>query len=91
MDVQLNELSMDQRYENKKEYKKELKQLQYDMLNVQQHLFNQKVGLVLVFEGMDAAGKGGAIKRLTERLDPRGLMVHAISAPQTHELRYHYL
>ncbi|MGE6489297.1 polyphosphate kinase 2 family protein [Paenisporosarcina sp. NPDC076898] len=91
MDVQLNKLRMDQRYENKKEYKKELKKLQYDMLNVQQHLFNQKVGLVLVFEGMDAAGKGGAIKRLTERLDPRGLMVHAISAPHPHELRYHYL
>jgi polyphosphate kinase 2 (PPK2 family) len=36
------------------------------MLNVQQHLFNQKVGLVLVFKGMDAAGKWGAIKRLTE-------------------------
>lgn len=63
MDVQLNELRMNQQYENKKEYKKDLKQLQYDMLNVQQHLFNQKVGLILVFEGMDAAGKGGAIKK----------------------------
>ncbi|RKJ37942.1 polyphosphate kinase, partial [Butyricicoccus sp. 1XD8-22] len=75
----------------KKEYKKELKQLQYEMLNIQQFLFKNKIGLILAFEGMDAAGKGGAIKRLTQRLDPRGLIVHPISAPQQHEKRYHYL
>ncbi|MEG0386437.1 MAG: polyphosphate kinase [Solibacillus sp.] len=72
-------------------YKKKLKVLQYEMLNAQQFLFNNKIGLVLVFEGMDAAGKGGAIKRLTERIDPRGLIVHPISAPQPHEHRYHYM
>ena len=76
---------------DKKLYKKKLKVLQYEMLNAQQFLFNNKIGLVLVFEGMDAAGKGGAIKRLTERLDPRGYVVHPISAPQPHELRYHYM
>ena len=91
MEIKLSELPKEKPYDGKKKYNKELKQLQYDMLNVQQHLFNQKVGLVLVFEGMDAAGKGGAIKRITERLDPRGLVVHPISAPQAHELRYHYL
>ncbi|MEC1179699.1 polyphosphate kinase [Metasolibacillus meyeri] len=79
-------LSMD-----KKMYKKKLKVLQYEMLNAQQFLFNNKIGLIFVFEGMDAAGKGGAIKRLTERIDPRGLVVHPISAPQPHELRYNYL
>lgn len=79
-------LSMD-----KKMYKKKLKMLQYEMLNAQQFLFNNKIGLIFVFEGMDAAGKGGAIKRLTERIDPRGLVVHPISAPQPHELRYNYL
>lgn len=75
----------------KKEYKKKLKKLQFEMLNIQQFLYNNKIGLILVFEGMDAAGKGGAIKRLTQRLDPRGLVVHPISAPQYHEKRYHYL
>ncbi|MGM9950919.1 MAG: polyphosphate kinase, partial [Lysinibacillus sp.] len=64
---------------DKKLYKKKLKVLQYEMLNAQQFLFNNKIGLVLAFEGMDAAGKGGAIKRLTERLDPRGYVVHPIS------------
>lgn len=76
---------------DKKMYKKKLKVLQYEMLNAQQFLFNNKIGLILAFEGMDAAGKGGAIKRLTERIDPRGLVVHPISAPQPHELRYHYM
>ncbi|MEO4055428.1 polyphosphate kinase [Solibacillus sp. CAU 1738] len=76
---------------DKKMYKKKIKVLQYEMLNAQQFLFNNKIGLILVFEGMDAAGKGGAIKRLTERIDPRGLIVHPISAPQPHELRYNYM
>lgn len=76
---------------DKKEYKKKLKHLQYELLNIQQFLLKNKIGLILVFEGMDAAGKGGAIKRLTQKLDPRGLIVHPISAPQPHEKRYHYL
>ena len=76
---------------DKKLYKKKLKVLQYEMLNAQQFLFNNKIGLILAFEGMDAAGKGGAIKRLTERIDPRGYVVHPIAAPQPHELRYNYM
>lgn len=76
---------------DKKMYKKKIKMLQYEMLNAQQFLFNNKIGLIIAFEGMDAAGKGGAIKRLTERVDPRGLLVTPISAPQPHEKRYHYM
>ena len=76
---------------DKKMYKKKLKMLQYEMLNAQQFLYNNKIGLIIAFEGMDAAGKGGAIKRLTERIDPRGLIVTPISAPQPHERRYHYM
>jgi polyphosphate kinase 2 (PPK2 family) len=75
----------------KQEYKKRLKKLQFEMLNIQQFLYQNKIGLIIVFEGMDAAGKGGAIKRLTRPLDPRGFVVHPISAPQPHEKRYHYL
>ncbi|MCH7323218.1 polyphosphate kinase [Solibacillus sp. MA9] len=76
---------------DKKMYKKKIKMLQYEILNAQQFLFNNKIGLIIVFEGMDAAGKGGAIKRLTERVDPRGLLVTPISAPQPHEKRHHYM
>lgn len=76
---------------DKKTYKKKLELLQCEILNAQQFLFNEKIGLILVFEGMDAAGKGGAIKRITERIDPRGYVVHPISAPQPHELRFNYM
>ena len=75
----------------KQEYKKRLKKMQFEMLNIQQFLYQNKIGLIIVFEGMDAAGKGGAIKRLTRPLDPRGFVVHPISAPQPHEKRYHYM
>ena len=47
--------------------------------------------LVIVFEGWDAAGKGGAIKRLTSGLDPRGYEVVPVSAPTPTELSYQYL
>ncbi|MFS0877098.1 polyphosphate kinase 2 family protein [Solibacillus isronensis] len=86
----LKDVDLSQNLE-KEIYKKQLKALQYEMLNAQQFLFNNKIGLIIAFEGMDAAGKGGAIKRLTERIDPRGLMVWPISAPQPHEMRYHYM
>ena len=76
---------------DKKTYKKKLAALQGEMLNAQKFLLKEKIGLILVFEGMDAAGKGGAIKRLTEHIDPRGYIVHPISAPQPHELRYNYM
>lgn len=87
----LGKVKMNGKPMEKKLYKKKLKVLQYEMLNLQQFLLNNKIGLILAFEGMDAAGKGGAIKRLTQRLDPRGLIVHPISAPQPHEHRYHYM
>jgi polyphosphate kinase 2 (PPK2 family) len=47
--------------------------------------------VVVAFEGWDAAGKGGAIKRLTEKLDPRGYAVHPIGAPNDEEKKRHYL
>lgn len=86
----LNDLDLTLKLD-KKLYKKQLKELQYEMLNIQQFLYNNKIGLIFVFEGMDAAGKGGAIKRLTEHIDPRGFIVSPISAPQPHEKRYHYM
>lgn len=48
-------------------------------------------GLVVVFEGFDAAGKGGVIRRLTERLDPRHVRVHPVGPPTDEELRHHFL
>jgi PPK2 family polyphosphate:nucleotide phosphotransferase len=76
---------------DKDEYDKLLKELQLEMLTVQQSYFRQKRRAVIVFEGPDAAGKGGAIKRMTERLDPRGLHVWPIGPPNSWEAGKHYL
>jgi polyphosphate kinase 2 (PPK2 family) len=48
-------------------------------------------GLVVLFEGFDAAGKGGAIRRLTASLDPRHVLVHPVGPPNEEELRHHFL
>ena len=47
--------------------------------------------VIMVFEGWDAGGKGGAIKRVTEKLDPRGYVVYSIAAPQGEDASKHYL
>ena len=54
-------------------------------------MYTKKIPGVIVFEGIDAAGKGGSIKRLTRLMDPRGYRVVPISAPNETERDYHYL
>lgn len=54
-------------------------------------VYVQERPVVIVFEGWDAAGKGGAIKRVTEKLDPRGYVVYSIAAPQGEDATRHYL
>jgi AMP-polyphosphate phosphotransferase len=71
--------------------KAETEKLQLKMLRIQQGLFHKKDRAVIVFEGFDAAGKGGAIRKLTEVLDPRSYRVHPIGAPTPAELGQHYL
>lgn len=71
--------------------KKNLKSLQLKVLRIQQGIFHQKQRIIIAIEGMDAAGKGGAIRKITEALDPRGFRVHPIGAPSTHEQGKHYL
>lgn len=73
------------------EYKLRLKKAQLQLLLLQRHMFEHDREAVIVFEGWDAAGKGGSIRRLCERLDPRGYVVHPISAPTPDEKNVHYL
>jgi PPK2 family polyphosphate:nucleotide phosphotransferase len=73
------------------EYKPKLKEAQLKLLNMQHELAEAKRALIVVFEGPDAAGKGGAIRRVTERLDPRLLRVHSIVRPTAEEYQHHYL
>src|SRR5512139_3209465 len=54
-------------------------------------VYVQQRPVMILFEGWDAAGKGGAIKRLTEKLDPRGYVVYPIAAPQGEDASRHYL
>ncbi|ERI10477.1 polyphosphate kinase 2 family protein [Aneurinibacillus aneurinilyticus] len=87
----LNQVNVNHKFDTKKEYKEELKKYQLELLRLQQQFYQKGIPLILVFEGWDAGGKGGAIRRLTEKIDPRGFQVHAISAPNVIEAKYHYL
>ena len=77
--------------DTKKAYKQALKYWQNELLHVQQAYYHQGQRAVIVFEGWDAAGKGGAIRRITEKLDPRGYQVFPIGAPSADEQGRHYL
>ncbi|MEJ2499842.1 MAG: polyphosphate kinase 2 [Campylobacterales bacterium] len=63
------------------EYEEELKNLQIELLKLQKHVKENGLKLLLLFEGRDAAGKGGTIKRITEHLNPRGARVVALNKP----------
>ena len=73
------------------DYKPKLKELQLKLLNHTRELSEAKRSLIIVFEGPDAAGKGGAIKRIAERLDPRLLRVHSVVKPTAEEYQHHYM
>ncbi|EDL65786.1 polyphosphate kinase 2 family protein [Bacillus sp. SG-1] len=87
----LDSIDLTKKIEDKNTYKKRLKKLQLQLLGLQRALINEKIGCILVFEGWDAAGKGGAIKRTTQNIDPRGFEVHATAAPTSEQKQYHYL
>jgi len=75
----------------KDEYKTQLKQYQVELRKLQKAIFENQLGVLLLFEGWDAAGKGGAIKRITDILDPRSYEVHTFAAPTEEEKKHHYL
>lgn len=75
----------------KEEYKKKLTKLQKRMEKLHGELYRRRIPVVLGFEGWDAGGKGGAIKRLTEKMDPRGYVVHPTASPNDTEKAHHYL
>lgn len=67
------------------EYEKELKKLQVELLKFQNHVKDKGLKILMIFEGRDAAGKGGTIKRITEHLNPRGARVVALEKPSDKE------
>ncbi|WP_379968427.1 polyphosphate kinase 2 family protein [Ectobacillus sp. sgz5001026] len=87
----LAKTDLSKKIESKQKYNKKLEKYQMRLLALQQILRKEKIAVIIAMEGWDAAGKGGAIKRITEHLDPRGTQVIPIGAPAPHEQRYHYL
>ncbi len=77
-------LTREEYVENLIKYQLQLRELTYQ-------LYVQQRTLVVVYEGWDAGGKGGNIKRVTERLDPRGYEVYSIAAPKGEDATHHYL
>lgn len=73
------------------EYMVQLARRQIQLRELGWQVYRQKRPVVIVFEGWDAAGKGGAIRRITEKLDPRGYTVWPISAPEGEDKTRHYL
>ncbi len=87
---QLSQIALDGTIEAE-EYKAELKHLQQRLGELHNRLYRKKVPVVIAYEGWDAAGKGGNIRRITGALDPRGYEVHPIASPEPHEKSRHYL
>ena len=75
----------------KEEYEKRLKKLQKKIEKLHGEVYRRRIPVVIGFEGWDAGGKGGAIKRLTEKMDPRGYVVNPTAAPTEVEKAHHYL
>jgi polyphosphate:AMP phosphotransferase len=73
------------------EYEEQLADLQERLFQLEHRLYTARVPAVIVYEGWDAAGKGGNIRRLTQGLDPRGYEVVPIGVPTAEELAHHYL
>ena len=73
------------------EYRRELKKLKKKLTELHNKIYRAKIPVVICYEGWDAAGKGGNIRRLAAPLDPRGFDVIPIAAPTSEELARHYL
>jgi polyphosphate kinase len=75
----------------RKEYEAKLAELQTELVQLQQWVVRERAKICIVFEGRDTAGKGGAIKRLTERVSPRVFRVVALPAPTERERSQMYI
>ncbi len=72
-------------------YKKRLKNLQERLFVLQNELYRRRIPLIIAYEGWDAAGKGGNIRRIAQALDPRGYEVIPVASPTPDEKNRHFL
>jgi polyphosphate:AMP phosphotransferase len=87
----LTKLDLSQQVEDRKEYEKELKELQSKLVLQTRELAEERRSMIAVFEGPDAAGKGGAIRRITQAMDARDYQVISFAAPTEEEKGHPYL
>ena len=73
------------------QYRRRLKKYQNRLFELQNMCYQRKIPVIIAYEGWDAGGKGGNIKRVASSLDPRGYEVKPIAAPEPSELARHYL
>src|SRR5436190_17406721 len=74
-----------------KEYLKELRKLQAELCHLQEWVRHKGLRAIIIFEGRDAAGKGGTIKAITERVSPRVFRLVALPAPSDREKSQMYM
>ncbi len=87
----LKDISLRDKTVSDEEYEKQLDKLQKELRDLHNELYRRKIPVIIAYEGWDAAGKGGNIKRITGALDPRGYIVHPIASPEPHEKARHFL
>lgn len=86
----LKTIDLDKRLD-KNEYREQLLACQVELRKQALRLYKKRQSLIVVYEGWDASGKGGSIRRFTEKLDPRGYQVYSIGAPKGDDRTHHYL
>src|SRR4051812_22869217 len=74
----------------RKHYEKELRKLHTELVRLQEWVVRRGLRAVVIFEGRDAAGKGGTLKAITERTSPRVFRLVALPAPSDREKTQHY-
>lgn len=87
----LADISLKDKSLTEEEYHEKLQSLQAELKELHNRLYKKRIPVIIAYEGWDAAGKGGNIKRITESLDPRGFEVHPIASPEPHEKARHFL
>jgi polyphosphate kinase 2 (PPK2 family) len=87
----LGDIDLSLKMKDKDDYEATLGKLQAEIAELAVATYHNGGRVVIVLEGWDAAGKGGAIRRMVEKIDPRSCRVHAIGKPDQRELGQHYL
>ena len=86
----LNTIDLSKSLEKDK-YREQLLKNQVELRKLALKLYKKRRSLIIVYEGWDAGGKGGSIRRVTEKIDPRGYQVYSIGAPEGDDKTHHYL